>query len=47
MKETNKSILVDTVSYRNVAEITQASRAQKEIGSTFGKSGVAKTLAPR
>jgi DNA transposition AAA+ family ATPase len=47
MKETNKSILVDTVSYRNFVEISQACREQKEIGLTFGKPGVGKTLASR
>lgn len=47
MKETNDSIFIETVSYKNFVEICQACKELREIGFCFGKPGVGKTFASK
>lgn len=47
MKENSPAFVVDTVSYRNFAEISGACKELTEIGFCFGRPGVGKSLAAR
>lgn len=45
MKDTNSKFFVESISYRNLAELAEVCREQRTIGLCFGKPGTGKTTA--